>query len=253
MNAPANSPRAKFKFVPHLGVGGIQRKPDKQGLALNEAVVYPTPHSGICTKVAIIPHDKVLSGGNDDGGKVLGIVTVLPNDGLMLQLTSLRFKEFQAIRPEFLFQILLNFLPLVGRQLHALSRGVINIENLIDYLNLITGKSHHSLDIVDPLVFRILKDDDIPPLWRLIAEEVDGISVHIGKGNFEAIGKFINQNKVSNHQGGDHGTGWNPKRLKKDRSKGKYQDDDGKNRPHFLDDPILIDRALKLFSVTVRP
>ena len=154
-------------------------------------------------------------------------------------LSRLDAVEVETVLFELLVHILHKFV--AGQLLAGIGLSVDDDDFVFD-LDGVSGDTHHPLDVVHGWSAGEFEDDDVSGFGVFHAKKVDGIPVdverfqrQVGKGNFETIGKLVDQNEVPDHQGGDHGAGGNAEDFIKDGAEGEDQQKNDENGFAFFD------------------
>src|SRR5258708_2108635 len=91
-----------------------------------------------------------------------------------------------------------NLVLIRGRSGIARDHLVVDIENFVAYFDLVSGYADHALDIIEALVLRIDKDDDVAMLGWIAFDDVNGfVANEVGERNLESIREFIHEDVVA--------------------------------------------------------
>ena len=148
------------------------------------------------------------------------------------------------VSPEFVIHVVHK---LFAKNQFSLVGSSIDINNFVFDFDGVSGDTDNSFDVIYRGVFGVFENDDISPLWGTLAKEVDGIPVdaessqgEIGKGDFESVLELVDQDKVSDHQGGEHGFGWDAEGFEKDRAERKNRNQNDKDGLAFPDKDLFL-------------
>ena len=125
-------------------------------------------------------------------------------------------------------------------------RFSIDVDNFVLDLYGVSGNADDSFDVFLVRFARVFENDDIPSLRVFFAEQVDGgvpadVENPQGEirkiriGHFESVREFVDQDEVSDHQGGDHGAGGNAEGFEKSGAEGEDHHENDEDGLGFFD------------------
>src|SRR5690606_35488691 len=108
-------------------------------------------------------------------------------------------------------------------------RLAIDKQLIVEHLNVVIGEPHHPLDKI-AVVIGGEKHHDIPPLGLVHFENFG-----LGHGQTQAVSVFVDENEITDLQGGHHGCRGNLKGLHHEGAQHQHQQQHGKKRRGVLD------------------